>query len=660
MVSEIKQIMVVDNHPVMLKFMSDFLQNKGYDVKTASDGLSALDLLSSFIPDIIFIDLVMPNISGEKLCHILRSRKDLENCFIVVLSAIMAEEGPSFDICDADVFIAKGPFDKLSSHVGQVLEKLHQGRGEQIKGRVFGSEDLFEREITNELLDSKKHYEMTLNHMSEGLLELVDGSVVVFANPAAQSILGRSEENLLSRDFADLFREPASTLLREHINNTASTTKETEVDELLEIEDRLVSIKIMPVVGHDTRTTSLVILRDVTQEKQLEAQLQRAKKMEAVGTLAGGVAHDLNNVLSAIVTYPDLILPQLPEDSPIRRPVQTMRESGNKAVAIVQDLLTLARRGVPTKMSINVNRVITEFLNSPEYNKMKSYHPNVEVTTSLEAELSNLSGSPVHLSKAVMNLISNAVESVEDKGEVHISTSNVRLEEPITGYETVPPGNYIKIKVSDTGGGISSQDLERVFEPFYTKKKMGRSGTGLGMSVVWGTVKDHSGYIDLKSLENSGTSICLYFPVHAGRAEEGQKGPEVSQEDLKGNGESILVVDDVRQQREIAYTLLASLGYKVDVAPSGEAALSHITEKHADLVLLDMIMDPGMDGLQTYQKILEISPEQKAIIVSGFSETPRIKQIEKLGVSQFLKKPYTIKSLGMAVKKELNNKGQQE
>ncbi|MCF8095158.1 MAG: response regulator [Desulfobacteraceae bacterium] len=648
-----KKILVVDNHPVMLKFMSDFLEKKGYCVTTAPDGLSALDALTSFIPDVIFIDLVMPNISGERLCQIIRSRQDLKNCFIVVLSAIMAEEDPSFDICNADIFIAKGPFDRLSRHVDYVLEKLEQGEADELRGRVLGDKELFEREITRELLGSKRHYEMTLNHMSEGLLELVDQSAIVFANPAAVSILGQTEESLLSADFAGLFKEPAKNLIREKIEEATASGKESQLEELVEIESRLISIKIIPITQGDTRSTNLIILRDVTQEKQLEAQLQRTKKMEAVGTLAGGVAHDLNNVLSAIVTYPDLILPQLPEDSPVRRPIQTMRESGNKAVAIVQDLLTLARRGVPTKITVKVNRIITEFLNSAEYHKMKSYHPNVEVTTSLEEELCSLTGSPVHLSKTVMNLISNAVEAIEDKGEVKVSTRNIRIEEPLRGYETVPPGFYVKIEVSDTGYGISENYMERIFEPFYTKKKMGRSGTGLGMSVVWGTVKDHEGYINIKSGENRGTTITLFFPVPEGKAEPGEESPPAKQENLKGDGESILVVDDVREQREIAYTLLASLGYNVDAASSGEAAVNHIQKKKADLVILDMIMDPGMDGLETYQKILRINPEQKAIIVSGFSETPRIRQIEKLGITRFLKKPYTMKSLGMAVKSEL-------
>ena len=652
-----KQVMVVDNHPVMLRFMSDQLEKKGYLVATAEDGLSALETLKTFIPDVIFIDLVMPNISGEKVCQIIRNRPELKTCFIVVLSAIMAEEAPSFETCNADIFLAKCPFNQLSQYVDTIMYRLEQGQAGSLKGTVLGGEQLFEREITRELLDSKKQYEATLNHMSEGLVELVGQSAIVFANPAALDILDRAEEDLLSAEFAGLFAPADQETIRRHIAEAAASGSQTVPEDPVELNDKRIHLKIIPVADENTRTSILIILHDVTLEKQLEAQLQRAKKMEAVGTLAGGVAHDLNNVLSAIVTYPDLILPQLPEESPIRKPVLTMRESGNKAVAIVQDLLTLARRGVPTKMIVNINRIITEFLKSPEYRKIQSYHPGVSMETRLEDDLPALTGSPVHLSKALMNLISNAVESIEETGKVEISTQTVRLEQPVYGYETVPAGKYIQTRISDTGAGIAARDMEHIFEPFYTKKKMGRSGTGLGMSVVWGTVKDHEGYIDIQSTASEGTTISLYFPVSSRESEPEKSAAPKPDADVKGKGQFVLVVDDVREQREITSAILSSLGYAVDTVPSGEAAVSYIQEKPADLLILDMIMDPGIDGLETYERILEIQPDQKAIVVSGYSEPPRLQKIQELGAVEFLRKPYTMQSLGETIKKILNSGG---
>jgi PAS domain S-box-containing protein len=257
----------------------------------------------------------------------------------------------------------------------------------------------------------------------------------------------------------------------------------------------------------------LVILRDTSEKKTMEAQLQRAQKMEAIGTLAGGVAHDLNNILSGLVSYPELILMDLPEDSVLKNPILTIKKSGEKAAAIVQDLLTLARRGVAVTEVVNLNNIISEYLKSPEFDKLKFYQPNIQVETDLDRELLNISGSPVHISKAIMNLVSNAAEAMPHGGYIFISVKNQYIDKPIRGYDDVAEGDYVVLSISDTGVGISPEDMERIFEPFYTKKIMGRSGTGLGMSVVWGTIKDHKGYIDVKSTEEKGTTFTLYFPV---------------------------------------------------------------------------------------------------------------------------------------------------
>jgi PAS domain S-box-containing protein len=400
------------------------------------------------------------------------------------------------------------------------------------------------------------------------------------------------------------------------------------------------------------------ILRDVTDrknaekdKKRLEARLQRAQKMEALGTLAGGVAHDLNNVLSGIVSYPDLLLMDLPEDSPLRKPILTMQTSGKKAAAIVEDLLTLARRGVATTETVNLNTLIEEYLASAEHQKLLAYHPQIQIETDLMADLLNVSGSPIHLSKTLMNLISNAVEAMPDGGQIRVATENRYIDRPISGYDHVKEGDYVVVSVSDTGVGISEVDRERIFEPFYTKKVMGRSGTGLGMAVVWGTIKDHKGYIDLQSQEGYGSTFKLFIPATRLVLDEGPTTFELA--DYRGNGESILVVDDIAEQREIASALLEQLGYRVDTAESGEAAIARIADTTVDLLILDMIMEPGLDGLETFRRIRRQNPNQKAIIASGFSETSRVKSAQMLGAGTYLKKPYTLEKLGLTVKAEL-------
>jgi CheY-like chemotaxis protein len=374
--------------------------------------------------------------------------------------------------------------------------------------------------------------------------------------------------------------------------------------------------------------------------------------MEAIGTLAGGVAHDLNNILSGVVSYPELLLLDLPADSPMRAPLETIHETGKKAAAIVQDMLTLARRGVEVSEVINLNKVVTDYLSSPEYEKLSSYHQQMSVETDIDPDLHNISGSPIHIFKTIMNLVSNAAEAMPEGGRIRISTKNCEIVSSQKEQEKIAPGKYATFSISDSGTGISAQDLDRIFEPFFTKKKMGRSGTGLGMAVVWGTVHDHNGHIDVQTTEGKGTIFTLYFPIT--HEQSVQEKPEPCLHDLKGNGESILVVDDVQEQREIASKILKNLGYKVTTAESGEDAVKYLKEKSADLLILDMIMSAGIDGLETYQRALEIRSDQKAIIASGYSETERVKEAQLLGATKYVKKPYSIENIGGAVKAELH------
>ncbi|UCF91564.1 MAG: PAS domain S-box protein [Desulfobacterales bacterium] len=393
-------------------------------------------------------------------------------------------------------------------------------------------------------------------------------------------------------------------------------------------------------------------LRSQKEKEELQEKLARSRKMEALGLLAGGVAHDLNNVLSGIVSYPDLLLMDLPEGDPLRGPIETIRESGQKATVIVQDLLTLARRGVTTHSVVNLNRIVDEYLLSPEHQKMLAYHPNILIHTRFEDRLPNIKGSPFHLKKMVMNLVSNAAEAQLGGGEIFIRTESRYLDRPLRGYEQIVANEYVVLRIEDRGEGIPEDQLHRIFEPFYTKKVMGRSGTGLGMSVVWGTVQDHSGYIDVRSSEGEGTIFELYFPMTREEIEAAQAPHSI--ESYAGSQEAILVVDDVEGQRELAKKILTKLNYQVDTVSSGNAAIEYLKRKSVDLVVLDMIMDPGLDGLDTHRRILEIRPGQKAIIASGFAETDRVKKSQQLGAGVYIKKPYTLEKIGQAIRDELD------
>lgn len=386
---------------------------------------------------------------------------------------------------------------------------------------------------------------------------------------------------------------------------------------------------------------------------RLESELLRGEKMELLGRLAGGVAHDLNNVLSGIVSYPDLLLLNLSPDSNMRAPLENIRRAGKRAAVIVQDLLTLARRGITVRQEVQLNDLIRDHLQSPEFINLKKDYPNVTVELQLASDLQILSGSPVHLEKTIMNLLVNSFEAIENEGNVLVVTENRYVDTPIQGYDTTIPGNYVVLEISDNGMGIPQDKVAMIFEPFYSSKTIGRSGTGLGMTVVWGTVKDHGGYLDVESSVNHGTTITLFLPAHEDGEGQPPQAKTVPLTLRLGNGETILLVDDDSEQRSIGESILSAMGYKVETVVGGEEALAFLKERQVDLILLDMIMEPGMDGLETYQSILRIRPNQKVIIVSGFSETDRIKKAMELGVRRYVKKPYSLEELVTIIHKVL-------
>ena len=392
------------------------------------------------------------------------------------------------------------------------------------------------------------------------------------------------------------------------------------------------------------------VIEDLSERKNMESQLQRAQKMAAMGLMAGGVAHDLNNILSGIVSYPELLLMDLPEDSPLRKPIKTIQESGMRAADVVEDLLTIARGVASGKEVLSLNTLVEEYLNSAEHHKLERIHPLGTFKTELDSELLNITGSASHVKKVLMNLIANASEAIEGRGTVTVSTINRYLDEPLKGYEDVRKGEYVVLGVSDDGSGISPQGLDRIFEPFYTKKVMGRNGTGLGLAVVWNSMQNHNGYVNVKSSEK-GTVFELYFPTT--REQAADEREPIPLEGYLGHGEKILVVDDEERQREIASGILTKLGYNAETVSSGEEAIEYVKENAVDLIVLDMVMPKGINGRKTYEEIIKIRPGQKAVIASGYAKTKEVGIAQELGAGKYIKKPYTLEKIGVAVKKEL-------
>jgi signal transduction histidine kinase len=262
--------------------------------------------------------------------------------------------------------------------------------------------------------------------------------------------------------------------------------------------------------------------------------------MESLGILAGGIAHELNNILGPVVAYPDLILESLPGNSPVTEDIREIQRSAQKAAAVVQDMLTLARRGVYRMVPLCLNDIVLEYVNSRPCSDLCGRYPSVTVAMHLATDLPNIVGSAAHLSKMLMNLVTNAFEAMPEGGNVEISTNSKSVSKPLAGYEVVEPGDYVILQVSDPGTGIEPEDLGRIFEPFYSQKKLGYSGSGLGLAVVHGIVHDHNGSIDVQTKVGRGTTFIIYLPVTGEPLPE----PDEIEGDLS-DPESVPIIDDL-------------------------------------------------------------------------------------------------------------------
>ncbi len=512
---------------------------------------------------------------------------------------------------------------------------------------------IIQKRSEESIKESESRFRKLSDAAEEGIVFYDNEGIITDANRAFLELTGFKLSNLAGKNIINIFHSESLQIFKEKDSLLSGDPLEVKV--LHRNSSSIYCASTIRKFNPDTENMRVMTFKDISlikkheiEKKELEEKLIRSEKMEALGHLAGGVAHDLNNVLTAIVSYPELIKMHINDKKAIEKYAEKMKNSGQKAAAIVEDLLTLARRGVTNFEILNLNDVIKNFLKSPQYEQTLKSSPGIKVEAGLAEDLYNMKGSKIHLDATIMNLFLNGVESMIKNGTIVISTKNV------SGYEFSKGSGskkYIRLSISDEGIGLNPEEQKKIFEPFYTKKAMGISGTGLGMSVVWGTVKDHKGIINIESKKGMGTTFNLFFPATEEKAVVVNN--KIPLQDYMGQGEKILVVDDDDHPRDIAVEYLRRLNFDVDQASSGKEAIDLVQIKKYDLIVLDMLMDPGIDGLETYKKLLKISPGIKAVIVSGFSETERVKRAQELGAGKYIKKPYTLEELVVSVKKEL-------
>jgi PAS domain S-box-containing protein len=548
------------------------------------------------------------------------------------------------------------------------IEAIHEGDAADVFV-VTPSDRSLENEIAtlhDSMLSRLRSSEEAFRSMVEGSpmgmllyeIQTHDQLVLTAMNPAAEGILGVQSSEFLGKTIEEAFPPLATTELPDRYRQVARDGGTWSIQELSYESPNIQGV--YDVLAFQTNPNTVAVnflevserLQAQNEREEFQTYLQRSRQMESLGLLAGGVAHDLNNILSGLVTYPDLLLAGLSPEDRLHKPLRTIAESGHRAAAVVSDLLTITRAGSTEKTVLDLNRLVEEHLQSPELRLLEDRHSGIMIATKLTRGSLPVVASDSHLRKAVTNLVFNAVEACEKAGKVTVRTERRSVDQPESGYERIEVGDYAVLTVEDTGAGIAESDLERIFEPFYSRKVLGRSGTGLGLTVVWNTVRDHQGHIDIKS-DPTGTVFQLYLPASSQPVDRPTTHRSI--DELKGNGETVLVIDDEKQQREIAAEMLVMLGYVPRTVAGGEEAVAALAEEPADLLLLDMIMPGGWGGSETYLQILEQHPGQRAVIASGFAETENVRAAQTAGAGVFLRKPFTLEQLATAIKKELDS-----
>ena len=551
--------------------------------------------------------------------------------------------------CSNEIYYAK-----LGYYFDVVLAPLYDENSDFI-GAVHVARDISQRKrLEQQIKENNLYLRSILEASTNTAIVATDAKMQIkYCNPETERLLGYPADSIINRPIADIHTDKGITIASDFEKAMDQAQQYGFSRFPLHNGEYILDAQISTLTDEQGNFSGLLLMgKDVTAQKKAENKLLKAEKFEAIGLMAGGIAHDLNNILSGVVSYPELLRYQLPAESDMHQPLLQIQKAGKRAADVVADLLTMARGVARVKKIVCLNDLVLEYLSSPECGKLVSLYPKISIDIQHEKNLWNCQCSPTHIIKIVMNLVTNAVEAIAGSGRVIISTHN-QESSPHPAGDSLEDSEFVVLQVQDTGSGIPEHHLKHIFEPFYSTKIMGRSGSGLGLSIVWNTIQEHGGVTTVSSDEN-GTIFTLYLPVCKERVVTKDTTIIDRLEMLKGKG-TILIVDDDEDQRIIAQKILSGFGYTTHTVSSGEEAVSWCQKNNVDLILLDMVMNPGINGRETYEKIISFRPEQKALIASGLAKDSEVERAIQLGVKTFIVKPYSLEELGGAIGQVMNS-----
>ncbi len=535
------------------------------------------------------------------------------------------------------------------------LKKIFPGRCQNDTTCVPGRENGYEKLMLkyNKLYQSEKKYRLLVENGGDGIVVVQDDKVK-FVNQKMLDLLRINDKKKAAKNFFDYVHpDDVDDVMLNHKSNIHLEQGDEHFRvRAVRSDNTIIWVEIKSVaVEWEGRPASLAFIRNITKQKILEEELRQAQRMEAIGTLAGGITHDFNNILTSIIGSAELILLDLKEEGEIKEAFELILESGHRARELVKQILTATRKEQSGLVrSINIGFVVKEALKL-----IKSTLPtSIKIIDNVEENLRTINADATQIHQIIMNLCTNAMHAMEDSdtGVLKIEIRNVDLDAEFSAsFLDMEPGPYIEMKISDSGKGMEKDVKSRIFDPYFTTKKPGK-GTGLGLTTCLGILRAHQGHIRVESESGRGSTFFLYFPANNGKTEEDQ----ASSNDKKlatGEG-NILFVDDEQVIVKLARKMLTNAGYSVITALSGKDALGYflIDKVKIDLLITDMAM-PGMTGRRLITEVRKLKPDLPVILCTGYSETMTEKTAKALGVSHYLEKPYEMIDLSFAVRKIL-------
>jgi signal transduction histidine kinase/DNA-binding response OmpR family regulator len=664
------KVLIVDDDPNLILYMEKKLTEAGHEVVTAPDGLSAIQKLLDFTPDIIFTDYFLPHINGDVLCQIIRKMDHLKNTYLVVMSAAAKELQFDPVKMHANASIAKGTFKDTIEHYFSAIADAQKPREDKEEpGATMGIESVYPRQMTLELVEKYRHIQTVLDSISEGILEIHRGRTV-YANPAALTILGKKQDQVLAARPSALFDESERPKVESMLGSKHNDGAVISGKGPTQSEEKILSIKKLLLKGDSD--TVILLVADITDQvradealrsyqNHLEAlveertadlrhaseKLHQSQKMEAIGALAGGIAHDFNNILTALMGYGNLLNMRLDKDNPLRRYVDQILSSSEKAAQLTHALLAFSRKQPIVLKPMKLNSIIR----GTEKLLKRLLTEDIDLKTSLTRDNTTIMGDATQIDQILFNLVTNARDAMPKGGTLSIETGHVEMDAEFTdlhGYGE--PGAYVLISVSDTGTGMDEAVAEHIFEPFFTTKEVGK-GTGLGLSTVYGIVKQHSGHIHVQSEPGRGTAFHIYLPAVTAAVETEKPG---SSSVAQGGKETVLVAEDNEAVRTLLRTVLTEYGYTVIETVDGEDAI-HKTDKlgKLDLLIIDSVM-PKKNGREVYDEIRKTHPEVKVLFTSGYTKDVVLGKGIREDEFHFIAKPLTPDSLLKKVREALD------